>query len=63
MKKLVFSEVQNLDFKQKFEELLKEVYQNDYEKLHVDYVSRYEQGDVEDFIDFVDSCYYCVLCE
>lgn len=62
MKNLSFSQVENLSFEQKYNELMNEVYSS-YEELHNDYVSRYEEEQVENFIDFINSVYYCILCD
>lgn len=62
MRKLTFEQVMNLSFEQKYNELMSEVYSN-YNQMHNDYVSRYEEEQVEDFIDFINSVYYCVLCD
>lgn len=62
MKKLSFEQVENLSFEQKYNELMNEVYSN-YNQMHNDYISRYEEEQVENFIDFINSVYYCVLCD
>lgn len=54
--------MKNLSFEQKYNEILKNVYKNSYEELHDDYVMRYETEQVEDFIDFVETIYECILC-